>query len=185
MPEKLRTQEHESNPEASNAASEASLLKRQELSANKAEKLDIGEARAAINEAAPIAKEVTPTHIESESSNDVRWWSKELGKQTFDRTLTSVRRHLTTPEKQLSKFIHRPLVEKISDFGGKTIARPSGILLGGIFSFVGSLGVYLIARHLGGELRYSIFAATLIGGYLLGLIVEFFWWLMTMKKRRG
>jgi len=186
MSENLRhRQEHESSPETSNAESEAAKSRRIDQPENKAEVLDLGEARAAINEAEPITKEAITNHTETEkqdASNDVRWWSKELGRQTFDRTLTSVRRHLSAPEKQLSKFIHAPVVEKISDFGGKTVARPSGILLGGIFSFVGSLGVYLLARHLGGELRYSIFAATFIAGYLLGLVVELIWRLVARNK---
>lgn len=183
MSEKLHSNEHESKPEV-NADSEVTHLKQLE-SEKKIEALDLGEARAAIKEAEPAAKETANKHaeVEKDNSGDVRWWSKELGHQTFDRTLSSVRRQLSAPERQLSKFIHKPVVEKISDFGGKTIARPSGILLGGIFSFIGSLGVYLIARHLGGELRYSIFAATFIGGYALGLIIELIWRLVNRKKQ--
>lgn len=185
MSENLHSKEQESKPEANNIDSEGVISRRIEHPKDKVEALDLGEARAAINEAEPVTKETISKQAETEtldSTGDVRWWSKELGRQTFDRTLTSVRHKLSAPEKQLSKFIHRPVVEKISDFGGKTVARPSGILLGGIFSFVGSLGVYLLARHLGGELRYSIFAATFIGGYLLGLIVELVWHLVVRKK---
>ena len=176
MSEKLHTREQESKPEISNTDSEADSSRRLE-SVEKAETLDLNEARTAIEEASPATKENVSrqSEIEADTSSDVRWWSKELGRQTFDRTLTAVRRQLSAPEKQLSKFIHKPVIEKTSDFVGKTIARPSGILLGGIFSFIGSLGVYLIARHLGGEIRYSIFAVTFIGGYLLGLIVELAW----------
>lgn len=184
MSEKLRIPEQESKPERSTDLDSREVATK-EIEAAKAEVLDVGEARVAIEEAEPTTKESINDHVEKDgpdSTSDVRWWSKELGSQTFDRTLSAVRRKLSTPEKQLSKFIHRPVVEKVSDFSGKTIARPSGILLGGIFSFIGSLGVYLLARHMGGELRYSIFAATFVVGYLLGLIVELMWRLLARRK---
>lgn len=182
MSEKLRLHEQEPGPEVGMASPED--IPKEMGSTKSAEKLDLSEARAAIEKAKPITKETFSgqAEMESDAPSDVRWWSKELGHQTFDRTLSSVRRQLTAPEKQLSKFIHKPVIEKTSDFVGKTVARPSGILLGGIFSFVGSLGVYLMARYLGGEIRYSIFAVTFVGGYLLGLIVELAWRLLTRKK---
>lgn len=184
MSELLRTSEKESKPEASEVNVEAINANNLEA-AKKAEVLDVAEARSAIKEAEPNSREVANKHAEIEEgddSSDVRWWSKELGRQNLDRTLSSVRRSLSAPEKQLSKFIHKPIVEKVSDIGGKTIARPSGILLGGIFSFIGSLGVYLLARHLGGELRYSIFAITFVFGFILGLIVELLWRIFSRKK---
>jgi hypothetical protein len=183
MSEKLHIPEQEPSPELSKV--EVKEVNTGGLDTEKTEVLDVDEARAAIHEAEPISKETTKKQVEidtPDSSEDVRWWSKELGSLTFDRTLSSVRRKLSAPEKQLSKFIHKPVIEKVSDFGGKTIARPSGILLGGIFSFVGSLSVYLLARHIGGELRYSVFAATFVLGYLLGLIVELIWRLIARKK---
>lgn len=183
MSELLRTSEKESKPEAGEASVEALNANNLEA-AKKAEVLDVTEARSAIEKAEPDTKEMANKHaeIEEDNSSDVRWWSKELGRQNLDRTLASVRRSLSAPEQQLSKFIHRPVVEKVSDLGGKTIARPSGILLGGIFSFVGSLGVYLLAKHLGGELRYSIFAITFVFGFILGLIVELLWRIFSRKK---
>lgn len=184
MSELLRTPENETRPEANEASVETTNLDRLEA-AKKVESLDLGEVRAAIEKAEPTTKEAVSKQSEIEKdddSSDVRWWSKELGRQNLDRTLSSVRRSLSVPEKQLSKFIHRPIIEKVSDVGGKTIARPSGVLLGGIFSFIGSLGVYVLARHIGGELRYSIFAVTFVFGYMLGLIVELVWRILARKK---
>ena len=108
---------------------------------------------------------------EADTSSDVRWWSKELGRQTFDRTLTSVRRQLSAPEKQLSKFIHKPVIEKTSDFVGKTIARPSGILLGGIFSFIGSLG-FILLPDTSAEKSATAFCSNL------------YWWLFAWLNSR-
>lgn len=184
MSEKLRTPENEASPERSEPTVETLNLKGLEPS-KKIETLDLNEARAAIEKAGTSSKELSDKQSEFEKnddSSDVKWWSKELGLQNLDRTLSSVRHSLSTPEKQLSKFIHKPVVEKISDLGGKTIARPSGILLGGIFSFIGSLGVYLLARHMGGELRYSIFAVTFVLGYILGLMIELVWRILDRKK---
>ncbi len=184
MGEKLKSSEKEAGHEYQQPNIEAAEIKGPQA-VEKIEVLDVSEARSAIEEAKPVAKEIVnekPELDKDNGSSDVRWWSKELGRQNLDRTLTSVRRNLSAPERQLSKFIHKPVVEKVSDLGGKTLARPSGILLGGIFSFVGSLGVYLLARHMGGELHYSIFAATFVLGYLLGLIVELVWRILSRKK---
>lgn len=150
-------------------------------------KLDVESVRADVERlSSPISRErPVPSNEVSDANDGVRWWSTELQVQALDRMLSSVRKRLSKPEKQLSKVVHQPVIEKLSDFGGKTIARPSGILFGGIFSFVGSLGAYLIARHLGGELRYSVFAVCFVGGFLLGLFVELGLRLLRLRKARS
>lgn len=186
MSEKLHSQEHHPRHEAApDNAKEKDLLKEKLEAAKSSEHLDVAEARSAIEKLSPISTESYKAE-ESESgasTDNVSWWSKELSLQNFDRTLASVRRRLSPPERQLSKVIHKPVVEKTSDALGKTVARPSGILFGGIFSFVFSLGAYLLARYLGGELRYSIFAVSFIGGYLFGLFVELIWRVIRMRRR--
>lgn len=144
-------------------------------------------ARAAVHEHASVSSETSRLEDEGSSpatGDNIRWWSAELRTQALDRTLASVRNRLTNPEKRLSKVIHQPVVEKVSDVAGKTVARPSGILFGGIFSFVGSLSAYLLARHLGGQLHYGIFAVTFVGGFALGLCIELMWRLLHLHLRR-
>lgn len=184
MSEQLHSAEHHPRHEA-NSGKEKELLKEKLEAAKNSERLDISEARAAVEKLSPISQESISLEGEETGSvaNNVSWWSKELSTQNFSRRLTSVRRNLSAPERQFSKIIHQPAVEKTSDFVGKTVARPSGILFGGIFSFVLSFGAYLLARYLGGELRFSIFMVTFVGGYLLGLILELIWRFVRVRKR--
>lgn len=114
--------------------------------------------------------------------NEVKWTSKELLAQTYDRTLSSIRNRLKKPDKTFSKVIHQPVIEKSSEIVGATVARPSGILFGGVFSFVGSLLSYLLAKRLGGELPYSIFALFFVGGFVFGVIVEYAWYFYKKRK---
>lgn len=156
----------------------ADLNSEKELSNKKAEI-----ARANIDD---IAKSREDVPIAGDLSGDnkeenLHWTSKELLAQTYDRSLTSIRNRLNKPQKTFSKTIHNSAVEKTSEVVGSTIARPSGILFGSIFSFLGSLGGYIVARRLGGELPYSIFAFLFVGGYAFGLLLEL---LIAFHKKR-
>lgn len=117
-------------------------------------------------------------------NNEVKWASKELVNQKYIHTLSSIRNRLRGPEKSFSKVIHQPIVERTSEILENTIARPSGLLFGGFFSFIGSLASYLLARRLGGELRFSVFAVFFVGGFFIGLIVELAWRYYTNKRKR-
>lgn len=129
-------------------------------------------------EEVPVSSDLSADNKESET----RWTSKELLSQTYQRSLVSIQNRLSNPEKSLSKAVHNPIVEKTSEFVGKTAARPSGILFGSIFSFVGSLVGYIIARRLGGELPYSIFAFLFVGGFMIGLLLEIL--ILFYRKRK-
>jgi hypothetical protein len=141
-------------------------------------------ARANIDDLAKSKEEVPVAGDLSADNKDheTRWTSKELLSQTYQRSLTSIRNRLSKPEKNLSKVVHNPVVEKTSEILGKTAARPSGILFGSIFSFVGSLVGYIIARRLGGELPYSIFAFLFVGGFVFGLLLEIL--VLLYRKRK-
>lgn len=180
-PIKLEQEKIEVNVELSEDTSKESkpdIVAEEQESAKKAEA-----ARTHIETIAK-SKEDTPITNESTEKNneDIRWTSSELLSQTYQRTLVSVRNRLSKPEKTFSKTVHNPLVEKASDLAGSTIARPSGILFGSIFSFIGSLVGYIIARRLGGEIPYSIFAFMFVVGFVFGLILEML--IVFYKKRK-
>ncbi len=88
------------------------------------------------------------------------------------QAIKRIQKHLKPSERRFSKVIHNSKVETVSDITGGTLARPSGLLYGGIFSLVTSLGFYLIARHYGYEYPYIIGVLFFIGGFVLGLIIE-------------
>lgn len=147
---------------------------------------NIESARADIEKVAESGHEnpLTEKALSDAKDNDIKWTSKELLAQTYDRTLSSVRNRLKKPERTFSKIIHQPVIEKGSEVLGATIARPSGILFGGLFSFVGSLLGYLLAKRLGGELPLSIFAFCFVGGFAFGLAIEFTWYFYKKRKQK-
>lgn len=96
------------------------------------------------------------------------------------QTINSVQKQLSPPERTFSKFVHNPAVESISEAAGKTVARPTGLLWGGIFSVIGSLAVIIITRFYGYEYNYVIGLACFAGGFFIGLIIE-----LLFKSRRS
>lgn len=68
--------------------------------------------------------------------------------------------------------MHQPAIERISEVGAKTVARPSGILGGALIALLGSGIAIYVARHVGFEIPNSIFAALFIVGFLIGISLE-------------
>lgn len=95
-------------------------------------------------------------------------------KLTFKKTMDSVQNQLSKPQRTFSKIIHQPAVEKLSDGASKTIGRPS-LLLGGFgFTFIGSLVIYIVMQRNGYGLDSLSFILMLFAlGALTGLLVEF------------
>ena len=132
------------------------------------------QARKSVEQEAISRENVDATQAEQsqKDTTEVRWWSSELKEQTLERTLTSVRKRLSAPERKLSQFIHIRAVETASDAAGKTIARPSGLLVGSICAFIGSIVSYLLARRIGGELSASVSLLFFVGGFVIGIVGE-------------
>jgi hypothetical protein len=98
--------------------------------------------------------------------------TKELKQQTWNRSMTRVRKHLSVPSKAFSKVIHQPVVDSVSRISEKTVARPSGFLMGSVFAFLGSSVFLWIARHYGFAYNYLLFFLFFVVGFAVGLIVE-------------
>lgn len=124
-------------------------------------------------------------HKESEKSEKDQPYlvNKELKEIAFKRTLKKTQSKLPAEQRVFSKLIHQPTVEKISDLGSKTVARPSGILFGGIFSFIGSSFFLWASKYYGFEYNFLLFLIFFIGGFFLGLIVELIFKLFFRNKK--
>lgn len=96
----------------------------------------------------------------------------ELRLENYRRLLGRVQARLKGPEKGFSKVIHNKQVDALSSVGANTVARPIGLLTGGLAAFVGSLIVLLFARHYGFRYNFSLFLLLFIGGYLAGTVIE-------------
>lgn len=130
-----------------------------------------------------ISKEKSAT--EKESKPTTVHITNELKEIKFKETMHYVRRRLKPSERKLSTFIHIPSVEKLSEVGAKTVARPSGLMGGGIVALGGSLAVLYIARHIGFEVPNSLFMVLFVAGFLVGIIVELLYKTLTIRKRRN
>lgn len=95
-----------------------------------------------------------------------------LKKHVLDQTLREVRRKLPKRQRQFSKFIHTPSVEQISQAASKTIARPSGLLAGGLFSLLGSVGLLVVSHYYGYSYNFLVVLACFGGGFLVGIVFE-------------
>ncbi len=107
--------------------------------------------------------------------------TKEIRTETLKRSLGRARKHLSAPDKALSKLIHQPVVDGLSKVGEKTIARPKGILSGAIVALAGSSYLLYSAKHYGFKYNYLIVIILFAGGYVIGLLIE----LLSLAFRRS
>ena len=101
--------------------------------------------------------------------------NKHLKDVAFTRALTRARKKLSAPNRAFSKVAHNPAVDRTSEFVGKTIARPTSMLWGAIFAFVGTSALLWITRHYGYEYNYLAAILLFFGGAAVGLIGEGLW----------
>lgn len=97
---------------------------------------------------------------------------KQIKNTAYVRTLSKIQEQLPTATRVFSKVIHKPTIEKVSNIGAQTIARPSGILAGGFLALLGSAVVLFMSRKYGFQYNYTLFVALFIGGYFMGLLIE-------------
>jgi hypothetical protein len=107
----------------------------------------------------------------------------ELKQMAVKRTLTSVRKRMSAPERAFSRVVHQPAVNAVSDITARTVARPSGIAMGGLFAFVGTSAVLYICKRYGYTYNFLMFAMLFAAGFCLGLFVELLWWSMRGRRR--
>lgn len=108
--------------------------------------------------------------------------TKEEREASFEQTMVRVRKELPPSLRPFSKFIHRPLVERTSEFIGKTIARPHAILAGGITAFVTVLGLYFYAKFVGFTLQGSETIIAFVIGWACGIVFDLIKSLSTGKS---
>ncbi len=175
MTEKLHhtSPEHHRSAEHSEQTEQKHLKELQEKAKDSQEvsKDTIENIKRSIESTAVSGKEYSVGEKEAKQSHTYGV-TKHIKKDAYKRVLKKTQSQLSTPEKSFSKTIHNPAVEKVSDITAKTVARPSGILFGGIGAFVGSLVILLISKRSGFTYNYLIFVLIFIFGYFVGLIAE-------------
>lgn len=126
--------------------------------------------------------EINKQHVEAKPDHEdhIRLASAHIKSHSAKQAIQRVQKQLSPPERQFSRIVHNKTVDTISEVAGNTVARPSGLLLGGIFSLLGSIAVIVICRFYGYEYNYLIGSICFIGGFFLGLLFE----LLLRGKRR-
>lgn len=162
---------------------EAAAEKRREA-AEKAEakKKSLELIRKNIEEAAASKEQMEVNQLEKEVEHSVLKASGQLKNIAVKQRIREVQRKETPAVRTFSKVVHQPVVEEISNIAESTVARPSGLLVGGIVSVISSLVVLYISRHYGYEYNFMIGLLGFAGGFVLGLILEGIWRLF--KPRR-
>jgi hypothetical protein len=107
----------------------------------------------------------------------------ELKANALNNELRHIRRQLPKPERALSKVIHQPVVRAVSEGASKTVTRPSGLLGGGIVAFIGTSSYVYFTHHIGVTYNYLLFVLFFVGGFILGLLLEFGLWARTSRHK--
>lgn len=109
--------------------------------------------------------------------------SKQERSHAYQRIMTDTRDQMSGPSKAFSKFVHNPVVEKVSDATAATLARPNALLAGSVSAFIIVLGVYLIARNFGYPLSGSETLLAFVIGWVFGLLYDFLRVMITGKTQ--
>jgi len=126
-----------------------------------------------------------PSSVEREQPNNHHpaLVSKQLKDISFTRTMTRARKKLSTPSRAFSKVVHNPVIDRSSELVGKTVARPSSMLWGSIFAFIGTSGLLWATRHYGYEYNYFVVVMMFVIGSFVGIGLDSLGRLRRSKKQ--
>lgn len=96
----------------------------------------------------------------------------KLKLDAYKKLLTDIQVKLSPRQKSFSSFVHKPIVETISEAASKTVARPVGIAWGSIITFLGTVISLFYAYRYGIPFNYLLFILFFVGGYLLATALE-------------
>jgi hypothetical protein len=119
----------------------------------------------------------------SHSPTNQPFVNKELKEMAYRRTLNRVRQQMSIPDRLVSRVIHNPAVNALSEATSKTVGRPSGLLGGGFLSLAGTLAYYYVTKHYGYNYNYLIFLLLMAGGFIIGWLIEALWYLFSSRRK--
>lgn len=170
---------HENKAEAplDNAEAERRLRDNAERLREEAEKAEasrdsLEKIHERLEQATRNQEKIQVDQLESKASDSPLPVGAQLRASAVHSTLKKVRKQLSGPERAGSRVIHQPAVEAVSAAAGATVARPSGLLVGGAFSLLANLLVLYICRRYGYEYNFLIGLTAFAAGFALGLIIE-------------
>lgn len=141
-----------------------------ELPHEKAKRIE--SIRSEVETAEKQSEQAQLPSVESTEPAQPTFVSKDMKQAGQYRALRHVRSQLSIPNRALSRLVHQPAVRTVSEVGAKTVSRPSGLLGGGFFAFIGSLSYLFMASHVGFRYNYTVFLLFFVGGFVIGLVLE-------------
>lgn len=177
MSEKIRTTKESGEPESLGEHSEriARHHEHQAKSAEKRQKQDIDKIIDKIETISSSKQEVkiaSSSEGHKDKDSNKHFVGKELKTNSLKQTLRKVRKDLKPYQRPFSRIVHNKTVEKISETSAKTVARPSGLLIGGLSAFMMSLIVLAFCKYYGYEYNYLIGLLSFPVGFFIGIVGE-------------
>ena len=133
-------------------------------------KIDIEKVKQlALEQPAPL--ESLPLD-DSEEGKNFQYIDRAVKSLGLKKELSQIRQNLPATQKLFSKTVHQPIIRKLSNVSAQTITRPYGLLVGGIFAFLGSLAYLLFAKYIGIKYNYLLFIFLFLAGYITATLIE-------------
>jgi len=178
MSEKLHHNSHERMPTSPESLEHHKNLERLRENAERAAEQDplknnVESLAKTVELEAISGKEMNVGDKQAESSNHSFGVSKELKSDSYKSTLESIRKKLPMRDRVMSRAIHQPAVEAVSEAASKTVARPSGLLGGSTIAFMGTALFLYLANHFGYSYNYTVLFVLFVAGFAAGLVLEF------------
>lgn len=178
-----RGPEHKTSIEAHGERAPSAERPREHEKAKTPEKHHNVEAiQKSIENQARSSKE-TPVGEQEAEARPVIGQQHELKAEAYQKMLRNARARMRPSEQTFSKVIHQPIVESVSTITAATAGRSSGLVGGGLVALLGSSFILFMGEYYGFRYNFFVFIATFIGGFVLGVVIEFLWRLAKGKRR--
>jgi hypothetical protein len=170
--EHMLTAEAKSSEEHKGALAKSEGLKPHEITHGNNEQVETH--RSKVEQHSISGKETSHFAAENEQPKNTHPLiaSLQLKTAAWSRQMTRTRKRLNPLDRAASKLIHSPIVDKPSEFIGKTIARPQGMLWGSVVAFIGTSVLLWTTNYYGYRFNYLLVILLFLGGSLLGAAIE-------------
>lgn len=127
-------------------------------------------------------KELNVGDKQGESGQQTFGIHKQLKADAYKHIIRKIRSQLKAPDRVLSRIVHQPVIDAISNATAKTVARPSGFLGGSTVAFIGSAVFLYMARKYGFTYNYAVVFMLFVAGFAVGIVLELFLRLIFRRK---
>lgn len=124
------------------------------------------------NAEVPSSEEVKKLFLPADEAQPLPPPSNQVKTYAKNANLQVIRARLSAPEKQFSRFIHKPFVNSISEVTAKTLLRPAAFLCAAICTLVGSSYYVYVAKQTGYKYNFTVGLLLFVGGFVVGLVLE-------------